>query len=211
MAQAREDGAFAREALLAGAAEQRDVEQLDRGASLKAAVAALGEPDAARAALPDRRDQPVGAEDLAGQRLHRHCPRIEHRDARGSARRCDHLDAPPAWSGGRRQRRVAAAAIAASQEAHCLGRNVERRVQVWTESAPAIRSDGDIAARPRSVARRHREVQVDAALFPVALDGALGHAPHRRDLGERESTEELEVDDLGERPARPRQARRARR
>ena len=47
MAEAREDGAFAPEALFAGAADQRDVQQLDRRAALEPAVAAFGEPDAA--------------------------------------------------------------------------------------------------------------------------------------------------------------------
>ena len=59
MAQPREDGAFAPEPLLAGAADQRDVQQLDRGASLEAAVAALGEPDAARC-RPGRSATPAG-------------------------------------------------------------------------------------------------------------------------------------------------------
>ena len=40
---------------LAGAADQRDVQQLDRRLPLEAAVAALGEPHAAHAALADRR------------------------------------------------------------------------------------------------------------------------------------------------------------
>ena len=66
-----EDGAFAPEPLFAAAADQRDVQQLDRGAALEAAVAAFGEPDAAHPALADGREQPVGAEDLARQRRHR--------------------------------------------------------------------------------------------------------------------------------------------
>ena len=49
-----EDGAFAPESLFAGAADQRDVQQLDRRAAFEAAVAALGEPDAAHPALADR-------------------------------------------------------------------------------------------------------------------------------------------------------------
>ena len=48
-----EDVAFAPEPLFAGAADQRDVQQLDRGPPLEAPVAALGEPDAAHPTLPD--------------------------------------------------------------------------------------------------------------------------------------------------------------
>ena len=63
-----EDVAFAPESLLAGAAHQRNVQQLDRRTSFEAAVAALGQPDAAHPALTDTRDQPVGAERLSRQR-----------------------------------------------------------------------------------------------------------------------------------------------
>ena len=79
VAQPGEDGAFAREPLFAGAADQRDVQQLDRGASLEAAVAALGEPHAAQPALSDMRHQPVGADHLTRERLHPRGPRIQHR------------------------------------------------------------------------------------------------------------------------------------
>ena len=41
---------------------------LTRGAALEAAVAALREPDAAHAAVADRRDERVGADGHAGQR-----------------------------------------------------------------------------------------------------------------------------------------------
>ena len=50
------------------AAHERDVQQLDRGASFEAAVAALGQPHAAHAALADARDQTVRAEGLSRQR-----------------------------------------------------------------------------------------------------------------------------------------------
>ena len=51
--QPREDVAFAPEPLFAGAADQRDVQQLDRRASFESAVAPFGEPDAAHSALAD--------------------------------------------------------------------------------------------------------------------------------------------------------------
>ena len=53
MGQPGEECAFAPESLFAGAADQRDVQQLDRRASFEAAVAALGQPDAAHPALAD--------------------------------------------------------------------------------------------------------------------------------------------------------------
>ena len=43
-----------------------------------------------------------------------------------------------------------------------------------------------------------RVMQVEAALFPVALNRPLRDAAHRGDLGEGEAAEELQVDDLGE-------------
>ena len=69
--QPREQAAFAPEPLLAArraGAHQREVQQLDRGAALEAAVRALGQPDRAHAAVPDRRDQPIGADGVAGER-----------------------------------------------------------------------------------------------------------------------------------------------
>ena len=62
MGEPREDRAFALEALFAGAADQRGVQQLERRLALEAAVAAGGEPDRAHAAVADRRDQRVGAD-----------------------------------------------------------------------------------------------------------------------------------------------------
>ena len=53
MAEAGEDVAFAPESLLARPAHERHVQQLDRGSSFEAAVAALGQPHAAHAALAD--------------------------------------------------------------------------------------------------------------------------------------------------------------
>ena len=57
-------------------------------------------------------------------------------------------------------------------------------------------------ARPRigrGSSSRRTLCRIDARLFPVALHRALRHAAHRRDLGEREAAEELQVDDLGQR------------
>src|SRR4029079_4906628 len=44
----------------------------------------------------------------------------------------------------------------------------------------------------------HQVVEEQARPFPVALHGAVRKAAHGGDLGERESTEELEVDELGQ-------------
>ena len=63
-----EDRSLAAEPGLPFPPEERRVQQLDRGAALVAAVAALGEPDAAHPALVDRRDERVAAEGDPGQR-----------------------------------------------------------------------------------------------------------------------------------------------
>ncbi len=42
-------------------------------------------------------------------------------------------------------------------------------------------------------------VEIDARLLPHPLHRALGHVAHGGDLGERESTEEFQIDYLGER------------
>src|SRR3954452_7822696 len=79
VAQPREDVALAPEALFTSAPDQRDVQQLDRRASLEAAVAAFRQPHAARAALTERRDQPIGAEHMACERCRGRGLRIQHR------------------------------------------------------------------------------------------------------------------------------------
>jgi hypothetical protein len=67
MPQTAKKHAFPFEALLAGPADERDVEKLDRYLSLKPPIVSLRQPDAAHTALTDLRDQPVSTEDLAGQ------------------------------------------------------------------------------------------------------------------------------------------------
>ncbi len=70
MVQPGEQAALALESLLAArraGAHQREIQQLDRGTPLEAAVGALGEPDRAHAALTDRRNQSIGADDVAGE------------------------------------------------------------------------------------------------------------------------------------------------
>ena len=66
-----ENVALAPEPLFAGAPQQREVQQLDRRAPFEAAVAALGQPHAAHAALTDPRDQAVRTEGLPLQRRQR--------------------------------------------------------------------------------------------------------------------------------------------
>src|SRR3982751_3864310 len=78
IAQPRQDVALAPESLFTGAPDQRDVQQLDRRASLEPAIAALREPHAAGAALSERRDETVRAEHLSGKRRRRRRLRIQH-------------------------------------------------------------------------------------------------------------------------------------
>src|SRR3954462_10239846 len=80
MREVREDRAFAAKPLLADTSHQREVEQLDGDLPFEAAVAALGEPHAAHAALADQRCQTVSADGLASQRLRqRRTRRQRHR------------------------------------------------------------------------------------------------------------------------------------
>src|SRR5215204_1361698 len=45
-------------------------------------------------------------------------------------------------------------------------------------------------------AAANRVMQIQPPFFPVALNRALGYAAHRGDLGEGETAEELQIDDL---------------
>ncbi len=67
----REDRALAAEALLAGAADEARVQELDGDAPLEAPVAAARQPDRAHSALADRLDQGIGADRLSRQRRRR--------------------------------------------------------------------------------------------------------------------------------------------
>src|SRR5436190_22519445 len=86
--------------------------------------------------------------------------------------------------------------------------------------APTASQATSIARRPRAPARDRaagstlasvreiesllreraleRAMQVEPRLFPVALNGALGHAANIGDLGDRESAKVLEIDELRE-------------
>ena len=207
-----EDVAFAPEALLAGAAHQRDVQQLDRGASFEAAVAALA---------PARRCpcRPGRSARRAGRR-------------RGSARPAT-ASAPRAAAAARRVPGTATRARRSCSASSASQVGGERRVARADRRQPGARgrrrsissasSRYGLTARQRSGLsggmRPHRDrppvgdraVQVDAAFLPVALHGALGDAAHGRDLGEGEAAEELQVDDLGEVGIDRAPARRARR
>ena len=87
MAKPGEDGAFALEPRLTAALDERDVQQLHRGAALEPAVASFGEPHVAAAALADGGEQPVRAKDLARERRHERQPRDRRRRPRGSPSR----------------------------------------------------------------------------------------------------------------------------
>src|SRR3954466_1041579 len=65
------------------------------------------------------------------------------------------------------------------------------------EASPRPTGPASVVLSDGSEAGRHRVVQIEPRLLPVALHGPLGHAAHRRDLGKRESAEELQVDALG--------------
>ena len=192
-----ENVAFAPESLFAGAAHQRDVQQLDRRASFEAAVASLRQPHAAHPALTDTRRQPVGAEGLAGQRHGQPGVRRERHGAFQKTRLVQGLvllEQQPQIGGEGRVSRADGRQPGRS----FLGGDLERLVQVRTDGAPAIRAErrhGTSCDRPRV---GDRAMQIEAAFFPVALHGPLGDAAHGGDLGEGEAAEELQIDDLGE-------------
>src|SRR5713101_771940 len=71
MSQASQDVALALEALLARAADQAGVQELDRGQAFEPPVATIREPHAAHAPLTNQREQRVRADRLAGQRRRR--------------------------------------------------------------------------------------------------------------------------------------------
>ena len=104
MAKPGEDGAFALEPRLTAALDERDVQQLDRGAALEPAVAAFGEPHVAAAALADGGEQPIRAEDLTRERRHERQTRIDD-DALEEARVVDRLVAGEDAIGDRRRGR----------------------------------------------------------------------------------------------------------
>jgi len=52
---------------------------------------------------------------------------------------------------------------------------------------------------PDRAAASERAVQIDAALLPASFHGAFRHTSQGSDFRERESAEEAEIDDLGER------------
>src|SRR5688572_12174205 len=135
-----EDGAFALEPRLATTLDERDVEQLHRGAALEPAVASFGEPHVAAAALADGGEQPVRAKDLPRERRHERQPRIDD-DALEESRVVDRLVAREDGSeivseGGvaRRDRRQPRTLLG--------GLDLQRLVEIRAERAPPFRADG---------------------------------------------------------------------
>src|SRR5262249_5268368 len=75
MGQPRENRALADEALLAGAADERGIQELHRVGTFDPAVAAPGQPHAAHSARANRRHERVGPNHLAGKRWMARMPR----------------------------------------------------------------------------------------------------------------------------------------
>ncbi len=137
--QPREDRAFAAEPLLAGAADQREIQQLDGGTALEAPIAPLGEPDAARSAFAEWLEEAVGANDLARERRRRCQARVE-RDAVEEVLVVGDGLAVEHRAELCRQARVAFA-DRRQPGLPRLGRDVERRVEVRAQRPPAIRGE----------------------------------------------------------------------
>ena len=193
MGEASEDVTFTPEALPGGAADQGNVEQLDRDLGLVAAVAAVGEPDAAHAAVAERLFERVGAKGLAGERraFRRGRTLLE------IAGRVERVGLAEQDFELRRERRVARTQAGEPLRPLRLG-GAPARGRAADSAAASGRWPGARASRSVDVVAE-RAPQVEARLQPVALDRALGHAAKRRDLGHREAAEVLEVDEFGER------------
>ncbi len=142
MRQAREDRAFAPEAIFARAADQRGVQQLHRRVPFEASVAAAREPHRAHPAVTDRRDQRVGANLLPGQRRARG-PFGRLREVREEPVALDRLvPGEQAFEVGGDVGRFRTHRI--QQRAAFVGREIERPLEIWTDSFP-----------PRGVECRH--------------------------------------------------------
>src|SRR5690349_11893656 len=89
------------------------------------------------------------------------------------------------------------AEIAASQPARSAGSisRASSRYGLRTRHRSGLM--GGIGAYRRRPCAGNGIVQIQAAFFPAALNRPFRNAAHRRNLGEREPAEELEVDDLG--------------
>jgi hypothetical protein len=137
MREAREDVALAAEPLFASGIHARDVQQLDRRASFKAAVASFREPHRAHSALTDERDQPIGPENLPDKRLRGGRRRRARNRVFEKARVVYRLmlSEQPRQVGGKR--RVARADGREPRRA-LVGRSVERLVEIRTEDAPTV-------------------------------------------------------------------------
>ena len=140
--QARQDLAFALEALGRGAPEQRQVQQFHRDFAAVAPVVAPRPPHGAAPALPERRVQRVGAQALAdqggrlgGERL----PAEEAFDARrasGRQQACQRLG------------RLRVVATQGFQPRRALARRqVQQLVELRTQAGPVLRVDGWLHAR----------------------------------------------------------------
>ena len=197
--------------------DEGEVQQLHRDLTGKATVAALGQPHAAHATLPYRRDERVGAERLARQRLSRRSEwhvlekvlptellvRFEQSADLGSRRR---------FVGGERVEPCSplgafqierAVEVLAQREPAIVARRGHRRTpslvdrKRWNEHDSTER-EGFNAGRLRQTRFADDAVQVDSSLLPIALYGTLGYAAHRCNLAEREAAKELQIDDLRE-------------
>src|SRR6266542_4230839 len=165
-------------------------------------------PDAAHSALADRRFERVRAERAPRERRVGHRPRRRTLEEafrrRGGIRVEQHAKV-------RSERRIGRAHPL--EPAGAFGdRQLERVVEVGTQLPPAGAIDRGHATlvaayivnggrNTTSIERgriAHRAVQQHARFFPVALNRALGDVAERRDLAERESAEELEIDQLRE-------------
>ena len=186
MREPRQDAAFALESILA-ASREREVQELDRHPPIESAIGALREPDRAHPAASDRRHERVGADGRARQR-------VEHRGTAGSgtARRIVEetrvaqavASRRSALRGPRPAPDPARGARPARRRARCSLGEIERLIEMRAQGAPAIRID---AWHGSDWFGTQVFVEIQAGLFPPAVDGPFGRRGHRRRFREPRS------------------------
>ncbi len=139
MVEPGQHGALEHEPLFGRAADQRQVEQLDRHLTLIATVVAAGQPDRAHATLAQRRLERVVADRLSGQPA---SPSAQERLDPGGARQ---LLAEPSFPCQQRLETIGHDRIIGPQGGkpgrQVSGRDFERLIEQWAEPGPEVGVD----------------------------------------------------------------------
>lgn len=147
----RQDPSFALEAKRAGAADEREVQQLDRDLAFEATIGATRAPDRAGSALTERRFEDVRADARARQSRRRVAARVAGQ--LGAAR--EELRLLGACTGGEERRELGGEGrVIETHRRQALGagllRQVEQAVEQRAEPLPALGVGDDHASLPRA-------------------------------------------------------------